>query len=95
MLDARLAGTHPEPFDPPPAQDDAQATSWGMEVVCINRHQGSINTLFCDSSVRRVDLKELWTLKWHKTFNTADKWTKAGGVQPEDWPQWLRGFREY
>jgi prepilin-type N-terminal cleavage/methylation domain-containing protein/prepilin-type processing-associated H-X9-DG protein len=61
----------------------------------INRHDGSINGLFLDWSVRKVVLKELWTLKWNMQFDTANKWTKAGGVQPEDWPQWMGGFKDY
>ena len=36
--------------------------------------------LFCDWSVRTVGLKELWTLKWHKTFNVNGPYTKAGGM---------------
>jgi prepilin-type processing-associated H-X9-DG protein len=62
---------------------------------CINRHNGGVNGLFLDWSVRKVGLKELWTLKWHKAFDTAGPWTKAGGVRPEDWPQWMRRFRDY
>jgi len=62
---------------------------------CINRHDGGINAAFLDGSVRKVGLKELWTLKWKRQFNTAGPWTKAGGVQPEDWPQWMRGFKDY
>jgi hypothetical protein len=42
-----------------------------------------------------VGLKELWTLKWHRSFNTAGPWTKAGGVSPEDWPEWIRPFKDY
>ena len=48
-----------------------------------------------DWSVRKVGLKELWTLKWHHEYDTAGPWTKAGGVQPEDWPQWMRSFKDY
>ena len=66
---------------------------WGS--FCINRHDGHINGLFLDWSVRKTGLKELWTLKWHEEFNTAGRWTRAGGVEPEDWPQWMRGFRDY
>ena len=61
----------------------------------INRHNGHINGLFLDWSVRRIGLKELWTLKWNKQYNTSGPWTKAGGVQPSDWPQWMRGFKDY
>jgi len=63
--------------------------------TCINRHHGSINGLFLDFSVRPIGLKELWTLRWHLEWDRAGPWTKAGGVQPEDWPRWMRGFKDY
>jgi prepilin-type processing-associated H-X9-DG protein len=62
---------------------------------CINRHNGRVNGLFLDWSVREVGLKELWTLKWCPNFDTSGPWTRAGGVQPEDWPEWMRGFKDY
>jgi prepilin-type N-terminal cleavage/methylation domain-containing protein len=64
-------------------------------LVCMNRHTGYVNHLFADLSVRKVGLKELWTFKWNRTFNTANVWTKAGGVQHDDWPLWLRPLRDY
>lgn len=79
-----------------PAADEFVA--WGMNHMaraCINRHKGTVNGLFVDGSVRKVGLKELWTLKWHQEFNTAGPWTKAGGVLPGDWPQWMSSFKEY
>jgi prepilin-type processing-associated H-X9-DG protein len=86
-----------EPYSRP---DDWMRPKWegsggGMGAFCINRHNGHINGLFLDWSVRRVGLKELWTLKWHKQFDTANAWTKAGGVKPDDWPKWMRGFKDY
>jgi len=45
--------------------------------------------------VRKVGLKELWTLQWHRAFNVAGPWTKAGGVLPENWPEWMRTFKDY
>ncbi len=66
-----------------------------MTAYCLNRHNGHVNGLFLDWSVHRVGLKELWMLKWHENFNTANEWTKAGGVQPEDWPEWMRKFKDY
>ena len=61
----------------------------------IDRHHGYINVLFMDFSVRKVGLKGLWTLKWHPDFNTAGPWTRAGGVQPLNWPEWMRNFKDY
>lgn len=63
--------------------------------VCMNRHDGGINSLLMDWSVRKVGVKELWTLKWHPEYNAAGPWTRRGGAQPEDWPQWMRGFKDY
>ncbi len=62
---------------------------------CIDRHNQHVNGLFLDRSVRKVGLKELWTLNWSFEFNRAGRWTKAGGVKPEDWPKWMRKFKDY
>jgi len=89
-----------ESDDPPPAYDDmprgiptykdTRACS-----VCIDRHCGGINVLHLDRSVKKVGLKELWTLKWNDQFGKNGPWTNAGGVQANDWPDWMRGFRDY
>jgi prepilin-type processing-associated H-X9-DG protein len=73
----------------PPPMEEAN-----LNPFCINRHGGSINALFLDWSVRRVGLKDLWTLKWWQNFDTAGPWTKAGGVTPEQWPKWIRRFKD-
>jgi prepilin-type N-terminal cleavage/methylation domain-containing protein/prepilin-type processing-associated H-X9-DG protein len=62
---------------------------------CIDRHNGWTNLMFADWSVRQVGLKELWTLRWNRSFDINNRWTKAGNVQPEDWPPWLRKYRDY
>jgi len=83
---------------PTHAPADNEFAAWSgnlMARCCINRHQGFLNAAFMDWSVRKVGLKELWTLKWHKTFDTGGPWTQAGGVQPSDWPQWIQPFRDY
>jgi prepilin-type N-terminal cleavage/methylation domain-containing protein len=95
LLDSRWDNILPTHDDEPPPEDDVWVPESEMSDFCIDRHQGFINGLFCDNSVRRVGLKELWTLKWHRQFNTAGPWTKAGGVQPGDWPEWMRRFRDY
>ena len=76
---------------PPPAEEPSGSAGQ----LCINRHDGTINILFLDWSVGEIGLKGLWTLRWHLQFNTAGPWTKAGEVKPEDWPKWMRNFKDY
>ncbi len=66
-----------------------------MMHFCIDRHNAFVNHVFLDWSVRKVGLKELWKLKWHRQFNTNGAWTTAGGVVSSDWPQWMRKFKEF
>jgi prepilin-type processing-associated H-X9-DG protein len=72
-----------------------QGTSGEINHFCIDRHNGAVNMLFMDWSVRKVGLKELWTLKWHKMFDTEGPWTIAGGVWQSDWPEWMRNFKDF
>jgi hypothetical protein len=77
-------------------QNAMKANQNEMRRFCVNRHHGRVNVLFMDFSVgRRVGLKELWTLKWHRNYDTSGPWTRAGGVQPTDWPAWMRNFRDF
>jgi prepilin-type processing-associated H-X9-DG protein len=97
LLDSIIVSGFPWYVDEPPEYDGAigPIPVGRMEHFCINRHEGGINSLFLDWSVRKAGLKELWTLKWDAHFRTDGHWTKAGGVQPEDWPQWMRNFKDY
>jgi prepilin-type N-terminal cleavage/methylation domain-containing protein len=64
--------------------------SWatnGMRLFCIDRHEGNINGVFLDLSARKIGLKELWTLKWYKDFDTSG----YKGV----WPQWMQKYKDY
>ncbi|MHC4738548.1 MAG: prepilin-type N-terminal cleavage/methylation domain-containing protein [Planctomycetota bacterium] len=45
------------------ANGDAQG------VYCIPRHSGHINGAFVDRSVRTIELKELWLLRWSRTYD--------------------------
>jgi prepilin-type processing-associated H-X9-DG protein len=58
-----------------------------MNHFCIDRHNGFVNSLFMDWSVRGVGLKELWMLKWHRAFDTH--------APPPIWPQWLKRYTDY
>jgi prepilin-type processing-associated H-X9-DG protein len=85
----------PLPTDAPVANEFAAWSGNLMGRCAINRHQGFVNAAFMDWSARKVGIKELWTLKWHKQFDTSGPYTKAGGMQPENWPDWLSRFKDY
>ena len=70
--------------------DDAQIGRY-----CLNRHDGFAGCLFLDYSARKVGLKELWTLKWHKNYNESGPWTQAGGIVSSDWPEWMKPLKDY
>jgi prepilin-type N-terminal cleavage/methylation domain-containing protein len=93
LLDCASYGSRPRERDRPPMFEDFPFL--GMGSFCLNRHDAHTNGLFLDWSVRRVGLKELWTLKWSMEFDTAGVWTKAGGAKPESWPEWMRKFKDY
>jgi len=94
FLDCRWPGGGPRHTDEPPEYD---GSPHGREMTwfCTDRHNGFINGVFLDFSVRKIGLKELWTLKWNKSFNVNGLWTIAGGCRPSDWPEWMRNLKEY
>lgn len=82
----------PPPYEGCLLSPNGVSPLWGS---CMDRHGGGVNCLFLDWSVRKVGLKELWTLKWGNFSDMANPWTTRGGVKPEDWPQWMRRFKDY
>jgi prepilin-type N-terminal cleavage/methylation domain-containing protein len=96
LLDCNFMGGFPEHLDSPPEYDGMFDVGVDeMTRYCLNRHNMAINGVFLDLTVRRIHLKELWTLKWHRNFATNGPWTKAGGVEPTDWPDWMRRARDF
>ena len=53
------------------AADAGNQDRAGLRNFCINRHDRYINSLFLDWSVRKIGLKDLWTLKWQEDTDTA------------------------
>ena len=105
LLDGRAYGVYPGEYpgtpyrDAPPhspnAMDLFEDPWFGVWPYPMDRHLGRTNAVFRDGSVRKVGVKEHWTLKWHRRFNTAGPWTAAGGVQSGDWTEWMRRFNDY
>jgi len=61
-----------------------------MRLFCLDRHNAGINGLFLDMSARKVGLKELWKLKWHKGYDTRNSWTQLLA----DWPLWMKKYNK-
>ncbi|HUV64744.1 MAG TPA: type II secretion system protein, partial [Sedimentisphaerales bacterium] len=96
FLDAMWLGGMPHHTDTPSMFEEVYGSGSGMmQRYCCNRHEGHVNAVFVDFTVCKVGIKELWTLKWHRQFDTAGPWTIAGNVQHGDWPEWMRNFKDY
>lgn len=96
MTDAQWIDFWPEPGDAPP---NAENERWGngsnFVRIVQNRHHERQNVVYLDGSNERIGLKKLWTLKWHRDYNTAGPWTQSGGVTAAKWPEWMRYFQDY
>jgi hypothetical protein len=95
LLDCMYMNYWPSPTNKPPEYDGDWSGGDTIQAACINRHNGFINACFLDFSARKVGLKELWTLKHSRTFDTCGPWTVCGGVTPTDWPEWMWDFKDY
>jgi prepilin-type N-terminal cleavage/methylation domain-containing protein/prepilin-type processing-associated H-X9-DG protein len=88
----------PREADLPPTTEDGPADTPNtneMNRVCVDRHNGFVNCLFADWTVRKTGVKELWVLKWSRGFETNGPHTKAGGKNPSDWPTWMSRYKDY
>ena len=55
-----------------------------MAHFCVLRHDGFINVLFMDWTVKKVHLKDLWPQKWNRLTDQEECPTE------KDYPDWLR-----
>jgi prepilin-type N-terminal cleavage/methylation domain-containing protein len=85
-------GDTTRPENDEPSDDEFSQGGLGIRTFCLNRHGGNVNALFMNWSPRKVGLKELWTLKWHRTFDTTGDWTMA---RRPNWPPWLKKYKDY
>jgi hypothetical protein len=98
FLDCMYPAISPSPGDEPPPFEGARDGGEQMQFSCINRHLGYVNSVFLDFSVRKVGLKELWTLQWSRGWDTCSVWTRCGGATSKDWDYaapWMKIFPEY
>lgn len=79
----------PNYTDDPPLGENLHYESQ-MSRICMNRHNGYVNWVFCDYGARPVGLKELWWLRWYKQYPVNEV-----SDNPPVWPDWMRRFRDY
>ena len=56
-----------------------------MKHVALDRHGGGINALFMDGSAKKVRVRRLWNLLWHKGYPRR----RADEMDPTFWPDWI------
>ena len=89
MCDEQWIDHWPHYTDEPPPWD---GYPWGEEPansslrICINRHEGNINAVYADYSVRPMGLKAIWRQKWHRTYDLQS--------ELPDWPEWMKNFAD-
>ena len=93
LTDAVIAAFTPLYQDEPPLYDGHIYISLPFNVdemrsCCFDRHGGGINILLGDDSAKKIGLKQLWQLKWHRQWNAAN-------YPPPVWPDWMRNFKDY
>ena len=96
MVDAMWRGggpmyrtTNTNKIEPPAVRDEWNGAGREMKHFCIDRHNEQVNMVFMDLSADSVHLKDLWRLKWHRTFNTAG-YIENGG----SWDPWMANMKE-
>ena len=100
-LDGGSGHTIPSDTNPPPDFDDKPVNiTSNMGRVCLDRHSGHVNGVFFDGSVRKIGLKELWTLQWRKKgyYDTCNGWTLCGGITAATYDAqypWMKNFKLY
>jgi prepilin-type N-terminal cleavage/methylation domain-containing protein/prepilin-type processing-associated H-X9-DG protein len=92
IADCGIWDSWPLEIDQPPAFEFAPVEhgvlNSEIKRFCLNRHNGAINVTFLDFSARKVGLKELWHLKWHKNWPPGDDHLPV-------WPEWMQRFKDY
>jgi len=105
LMDGLHPGHYPATWQTPPVYD-GHLGQHGIKFFCIDRHNGHIDVLMLDSSVKKAGLKQLWTFAWRRGEDTANPYTIAGyGSGPaaraacaaywDSKASWMKDMKEY
>lgn len=81
MTDSLWVDAWPRHTDSPPPTENGGNGSM-MQRFAMNRHDNENNVSFMDGSVKRIEVKKLWTLQWNQEFDT-------GYHNSFTWPDWM------
>ncbi len=82
--DATFCGAFPQEESDIPENKDRMPFD-GLR-FCIDRHDLTVNLVFLDFTVRKVGLKQLWQLYWHRDWDLS---LTPDPKDPEQWPSWI------
>ena len=82
FTDCRWVDGWPKDTDSCPPDFDISSGGNGnmMQRFIINRHRDELNVGFLDGHVGTVTLDMLWSLKWHRNFQTKGPQTRSDGT---------------
>ncbi|MHC4396534.1 MAG: type II secretion system protein [Planctomycetota bacterium] len=101
LLDANWLTGYPWWKNDPPVYEGVRWRVIGgnggdMGHFCLPRHSKMLNGLFVDYSVRNIGLKELWVLKWARTYQMDQA---RDPMNEPAWPSvgtgWLASYKDY
>jgi len=98
LVDSALISLTPLAVDQPPAYDGQIYYPPPMNInemrgFCLNRHSAAVNGLFLDFSARKVALKELWMLWWHRDWPIPS--AMAPPAEFYEPTHWMYNFKNY
>ncbi|MHC4620894.1 MAG: H-X9-DG-CTERM domain-containing protein [Planctomycetota bacterium] len=89
FVDAQYKDMQPYPQDIPPIYETDLWTPGPyneMRRACVGRHNGAVNAVFLDGSVRKLGLKYLWRQQWYRGWDMD--------YPLPVWPEWMSNFKE-
>jgi prepilin-type N-terminal cleavage/methylation domain-containing protein/prepilin-type processing-associated H-X9-DG protein len=103
--DSNWAAGFPQPWDEPAeVREHPPVCGCGGEINRWNldRHKLSVNFVFVDWSVRKVGLRQMWSLLWNKQKRPNTDQSGWGNLKvvldwndPLQWPEWMRLSKNY
>ena len=69
---------------------NSSASGQQMKRFCLDRHNLAVDWTFMDGSVKKVGLKQLWELPFHKGWNPNDF-----DVENIRWKDWMANSKDY